>query len=85
MTAEEAKAHQDDLERKGFNLAWWYGTGCKKCCGVYPEFKTGGIQNLGCWYECEVCGRKTAPQSMPWIAEKEWNAGNTNEPQLSLF
>lgn len=36
-------------------------------------------------YECEVCGRKTEKQAMPWIAEKEWNAGNTNEPQLSLF
>lgn len=84
MTAEEAKRNQDEIA-KHFNLGWWYGTGCKKCCGVYPKFKTGGIQNLGCWYECEVCGRKTEPLSMPWIAEKEWNAGNVNEPQLSLF
>ena len=85
MTAEEAKAHQDDLERKGFTLAWWYGTGCKKCCGVYPKFHSGDTLRPGCWYECEVCGRKTEKQAMPWIAEKEWNAGNTNEPQLSLF
>lgn len=85
MTAEEAKEHQDDLERKGFKLAWWYGTECKKCCGVYPKFHSGDMLRPGCWYECEVCGRKTEMQSMPWIAEREWNAGHFNEPQLSLF
>ena len=84
MTAAEAKANQDELA-KHYNLSYWYGTKCEPCCGVYPKFKTGGIQGNDCWYECEVCGKRTDPQRMPWIAEREWNAGRFAEQQLFLF
>lgn len=84
MTAEEAKRNQDEIA-KHYNLGWWYGTGCKKCCGVYPKFRTTEGNNCMCWYECEVCGTKTELQSMPWIAEREWNAGHFVQKQMSLF
>ncbi len=84
MTAEEAKANQEELS-KNFRLSYWYGTNCKKCCGVYPKFHSGSITDNGCWYECEVCGSRTGKKTMPWIAEEAWNKGEVSEPQLSLF
>ena len=84
MTAAEAKARQDELS-KHFKLSYWYGTGCEKCCGVYPKFMTGGVQGNDCWYQCEVCGKRTEPQLMPWIAAREWNEGHFRNLQLSLF
>ena len=84
MTAEEAKARQDEIA-KHYRLEYWYGTNCEKCCGVYPKFRTGGVQGMSCWYECEVCGKRTEEKSMPWIAEKAWNNGEFMEQQLSLF
>ena len=75
MTAEAAKANQDRLKSLGYDLAWWYGTRCKKCCGVFPKFMTSDGMNHTCWFQCEVCGRRTEPQKMPWIAEKVWNKG----------
>ena len=87
MTAEEAKANQDRLKSLGYELGWWYGTRCKKCCGVFPKLMiSGGMQDT-CWYQCEVCGRRTEPQTMPWIAEKVWNKGEHLDEMLqySLF
>ena len=73
MTAEEAKANQDRLVRSGYELGWWYGTRCRKCCGVYPKFHPApGNDGLG-WYECEVCGRQSSKETMPWLAEESWN------------
>lgn len=86
MTAEEAKANQDRIVRKGFELGWWYGTRCKKCCGVFPKFmKTADL--LECFYQCEVCGRRTEPKPMPWVAEEAWNNGEFIDEMLqySLF
>ena len=37
MTAEEAKKHQDQLMADGWDLSFWYGTSCTKCCGVFPK------------------------------------------------
>lgn len=75
MTAAEAKANQERIVAKGYDLGWWYGTRCRKCCGVYPAFRRGDGQDpCDCWYECEVCGRKTGKHTMPWLAEEEWNS-----------
>lgn len=83
MTASEAKANQERIAER-FDLGWWYGIRCKKCCGVYPKFmKSGDL--LKCFYQCEVCGKRTPnDHEMPWLAEEEWN--NMTEPeQISLF
>ncbi len=73
MTAEEAKANQDRIARQ-YNLCWWYGTNCKKCCGVYPKIVIGNTSNpKDVHFECEVCGRKTKEHLMPFLAEQEWN------------
>ena len=72
-TSEQEKAKQEEIA-KWYNLSWWYYTGGKKCCGVYPEFKTeGNTANEDIYLECPVCGRRTKGQVMPWIAEEEWD------------
>ena len=86
MTAEEAKKYQDQIVAEGWDLGFWYGTKCAKCCGVYPKFVnvyTDG-QDL-CRYECEVCGKKTAVYSMPWLARDAWNNGKFVISQGALF
>lgn len=72
MTGEEAKRRQNELA-KHYNLGWWYGVRCEKCCGVYPKFMTTEDTRGLCYYQCEVCGRKTKKFLMPWIAEEAWN------------
>ena len=57
MTREEAKAKQDEIEASGFNLGYWYGTGCKKCCGVYPKFKTGTYRTMSAGMSARSAGR----------------------------
>lgn len=84
MTREEAKANQDRIA-KDFNLSYWYGTNCKKCCGVFPKFRHSDAFGGGCWYECEVCGTRTEEKSMPWIAADAWNKGNLIPGQFTLF
>ena len=84
MTREEAEANQTRLAEH-FDLSFWYGTNCKKCCGVYPKLIVGiGPQDL-CRYECEVCGTTTAAFKMPWLAEEAWNRGEFKLKQLKLF
>lgn len=86
-TAEEVKKEQDRLSER-YDLGWWYGTGCKKCCGVYPKFmQKMGFDPKDSWYECEVCGRRTDLFTMPWLAEEAWNKGETwiEQEQLSLY
>ena len=87
MTAEEAKKHQDQLVAEGWDLGFWYGTKCEKCCGVYPKFENVYVSGEDlCRYECEVCGKKTAAYSMPWLARDAWNNGNVILPdQPKLF
>lgn len=76
MTTKQAKAKQDRIAEH-YHLEWWYGLNCKKCCGVYPRLQTEGNATIkDVFYICEVCGKRTPGQSMPWIAEKEWNRGN---------
>ena len=73
MTKEEAKANQDRIA-KHYKLCWWYGTNCRKCCGVYPKIVVRHIDNpKDVHMECEVCGRKTSEHTMPYLAEEEWN------------
>ncbi len=65
------------------NLAWWFGTKCQKCCGVYPRFHTAdSTKRDNCWYECDVCGKQTNIQVMPWVAAEAWNKGEFAEGQI---
>lgn len=86
MTAKEAKANQDRIA-KNFNLGWWYGVNCEKCCGVYPKLMVSGNCNEFCYFQCEVCGKRTKKEVMPWVAEEAWNRHEWIEEvrQLSLF
>ena len=84
MTREEAKANQDRLA-KHYQLSFWYGTNCEKCCGVYPKFKTTDGLDTMCFYECEVCGKRTKKASMPWIAEQSWNRHEYVQDQIKMF
>lgn len=85
MTMDEAIKRQKELSEH-FDLGFWYGTKCNKCCGVYPKLiiGEGGFNDL-CRYECEVCGTTTEPCIMPWVAEEKWNAGEFVEGELRLF
>ena len=84
MTREEAIAKQADLA-KDYDLSYWYGTNCTKCCDVFPALMTSQGFDSKCWYECEVCGKKTEPQSMPWLAREAWNRGEFMQTQMSLW
>ena len=80
------KQEQEELAQH-FNLAWWYGVNCIKCCDVYPVFLTED-NNTGhcCWYQCEVCGRKSLKAVMPHIAVQSWNDNiRLSEGQISLY
>lgn len=87
MTKEEAKANQDKIVAEGYDLGYWYGTGCEKCCGVFPKFKAYG--DLGghsrCYYECEVCGKRVRPVNMPWQAKEAWNNHEYVDGQIRMF
>lgn len=89
MNASEAKANQDRIINTfgEAGLGWWYGTRCKKCCGVYPKFKTKDtFDPCNAYYECEVCGRRTVKEyTMPWLAEEAWNHDKVTDPQLNIF
>ena len=86
MTKEEAKAKQDRIVEQGFKLSWWYGTNCKKCCGVFPKFCTEGDPAADkCFFECEVCGKRTEGFMMPWQAEKAWNNDEVRATQIRWF
>lgn len=87
MTRQEAKANQDRIA-KYYDLGWWYGVRCKKCCGVYPKFMKAETMHSECYYQCEVCGKRTKHFDMPLMAEEAWNNGEyvKNEfRQMSLF
>lgn len=87
MTQEEAKRNQDRIA-KHYDLGWWYGTHCEKCCGIYPKLMhSGDSAYTKVFYQCEVCGKRTEEKSMPWIAEEAWNAHEFKDEyvQLSLF
>lgn len=85
MTREEARANQDRIA-KDFNLGWWYGTNCEKCCGVYPKLETEG--NSSCadvFCVCEVCGKRTKGYAMPWLAKDAWNNHEYTIQQMRWF
>ena len=84
MTAEEAKQNQDRIAEH-YDLSHWYGTNCRKCCGVYPKFIAHISAKDLCHYECEVCGRRTADYEMPWQAQHAWNNGEIIISQAALF
>ena len=85
---EEVKTHQDKL---GKNAAWYYGTDCEKCCGVYPAFMKEMNFNDNGYYVCLVCGKESIHTPMPWQARDYWNAGQylweptTEYEQMTLF
>lgn len=87
MTRQEALANQERIA-KNYNLGWWYGTRCERCCGVLPKLETEGNMTDGrCFYQCEVCGKRTKGFQMPWMAERAWNNREylTNAVQMNLF
>lgn len=86
MTEQEAVKMQAELA-KHFNLSFWYGTHCKKCCSVYPRFRTTNTTHEQCYYQCEVCGKRTANYEMPWQAAEAWNEGKYLQAnvQMRLF
>ncbi len=88
LSKEEAKRKQDELA-KHYDLGFWYGTGCKKCCDVYPKIMITNATHDQCYFQCEVCSKRTEAVDMPWVSEKLWNEGKTfyecGSVQLSLF
>lgn len=84
MTREQAIKHQSELAER-FNLGFWYGVTCEKCCGVFPKIITGIMPKDRCRYECEVCGTTTEPKDMPWQAAEAWNRHEYVMKQLTLF
>lgn len=86
MTADEAKKQQDEIS-KHWTLGFWYGTNCEKCCGVYPKLmSTNGFDDK-CYYQCEVCGKRTEAMQMPWLSRDAWNRHEYcyDDEQPSLF
>lgn len=87
MTAEEALHIQEVLEKRGI-IHIYYGTHCRKCCGVYPRLmKKDTTSTKDCYYQCEVCGKRTDLYTMPWLAEEAWNEGRyeSDYRQMSLW
>ena len=87
MTKREAIENQERLAQR-YNLGWWYGTMCEKCCDVYPKLmREGSPSKELCYYECEVCGKRTEGFLMPWMATAAWNDHEykTNAVQLNLL
>ena len=86
MTKAEAKAEQERLAARGFDLSMWYGTWCDKCCDVYPKFEIEIVHQMSgnCWYECPVCGKKSTKHIMPYLAWEAWNAGDFQQQQIRL-
>lgn len=83
MTKEEAQVEQGRIKMTGYDLGWWFGTECRKCCGVYPRFHDGGgTSRESCWYECDVCGKRTKKCVMPHVAVEAWNRGEFEEVQI---
>ena len=72
MTKEQAKENQKRIAEH-YKLSHWYGTWCDKCCEVYPKLMIGKGLDADCWYECEVCGKRTDAYCMPWMARDAWN------------
>ena len=70
-STEDVKAHQDKL---GKNAGWYYGTDCKKCCGVWPKFFTDTDFSAYGYYVCLVCGKESLHEPMPWQSRDDWNA-----------
>lgn len=84
MTIEEAKRNQNELA-KHYDLRFWFGTNCEKCCEVFPRFIIENPIFGGCYYKCDVCGKRTRVAPMPWVAQKWWNAHEYEEQQLTIF
>ena len=69
-SAEEEQEHQRKL---GHSLSFYYGTLCKRCCGVYPAFfTTDGFESKG-YYVCLVCGKESKHADMEHLARANWN------------
>ena len=49
----------------------------KKCCGEIPVLMQPDGRKHEYIVICQRCGRKTLPSRQYWIAEMEWNCGNT--------
>lgn len=76
MTQKEAQDQQQMLQIKGFNLGWWFGTDCEKCCGVFPRLVRRDVNDKyhDTAYKCDVCGKQSEWLGMPWQARDAWNS-----------
>lgn len=74
MTKQEAIKEQERLAQ-AYNLGWWFGTDCEKCCDVFPRFCKLDINDKyhDCYYKCDVCGKQTDYYGMPSQAADAWN------------
>ena len=79
MNKRQAIENQTRIAKQ-YDLGHWYGVSCRKCCEVFPKLMTAG--NGDCYYQCEVCGRRTKQHTMPWLAREEWNS---MDRQMSIF
>ena len=86
MTKEEAEKEQEKLrEHFGDGIGWWFGTRCERCCGVLPRLHVSNTTDMNdCWYECDVCGKRTERKTMPWVAEEAWNNHEYREGQIGF-
>jgi len=75
MTQREAMLEQRRLELSGFDLGWYFGTDCEKCCGVYPRFCTKDVNDRyhDSYYKCDVCGKQTDLWATPSQCAEKWN------------
>lgn len=75
MERQEKIAEYKRREIFGWNLGWWYGTKCEKCCGFFPELchRNTNDKNHDTYYRCIACGKQTDYFSMPWVAAEAWN------------
>ena len=77
---------QRELAEAGFDIAWWFGVKCDKCCDLFPRLIVEDTSRALCWYECDECGRRTGRFEMPWQAQDAWNRGEFEfEGQPRLF
>lgn len=84
------KEMKDIQDRLGNLLGFYYGTSCKKCCGVFPAFMTEDGNDPKCYYVCLVCGKESTHEDLLHLARDSWNYGKykwvpNGNKQFSIF
>lgn len=84
------KEIKDIQEKLGDLLGCYFGTLCKKCCGVYPAYMKDDDFAAKGYYVCLVCGKESTHEYMTHMARNSWNDGRykwtpSEYRQLSIF